>query len=185
MTDLWQTLVAVLIGGGISLIGVWLSNNLNTKARRLEREDRAAEERSIFQRNTLMDVNKAITRSMRDTAVLHLADVKVAHETGDYAGHVLPDSTEVGSLERGQELAHLTNLILDEDIREKVQALRRAMHAVGRPGPRSLQEGEEEFDHLVSLLERVQVEIAEAIRSLWGDDQAGADGYPRPAVVPR
>lgn len=163
---MWQALLGALIGGTMSLIGVWLSNHLNIKERREERQGIAQEQRRAFQRTTLIDLNKALTKTMRDTAVVHLADADAAKKTGIYAGHRLPEGTEDGHLERGQDLLHLTNLVLDDDLRTKVHELRRQMHAIGL-GPRTLSQGEHEFLLLMNHFESVQGEVSRSIRELW------------------
>nr|WP_139280279.1 hypothetical protein [Tessaracoccus bendigoensis] len=77
--------MAVLIGGAMSLTGVWLTNHLSIRERRKERLAVADAERCAFARSTLTDLNIAITNTMRDTAVVHFADSDAARETGVYA----------------------------------------------------------------------------------------------------
>lgn len=164
---MWETLVAVLIGGAMSLTGVWLTSHLSIRERRKERLAVADAERRAFARATLTDLNVALTKTMRDTVVVHFADSDAARDTGVYAGHLLPEDLERGHLERAHQLAHLISLVLDDDLREKVSTLQARMGRQSRPGPRTQQEADTEFAALADEYENVQRDIGTAIRKLW------------------
>lgn len=104
---------------------------------------------------------------MRDTTGAHLANLNTAKEKGSYGGYLLPVGTDDGHPERAQELAHLTNLVLDDDLREEVRLLRSEMHTIGLGAPRSIEEGESEYLRLIDQYESVQIDATEAIRSRW------------------
>lgn len=169
---MWLTLSGVLLGGVISLVGVWLTNHLGIKEHMVERQAAADEQRRIFERNTLQDLNKAITKAMRDVTVVHLADLDAETKTGTYGGHLLPEGTETGYLEHAQELAHLTNLVLDDRLRDEMIALRSGMSHLGIAGPRTRPQGETEYAQLVTQCGDVQQKIAKVVRELWGSPKA-------------
>lgn len=169
---MWLTLSGVLLGGVISLVGVWLTNHLGIKEHMVERQATAKEQRRVFERNTLQDLNKAITKAMRDVTVIHLADLDAETKTGTYGGHLLPEGIETGHLEHAQELAHLTNLVLDDHLRDEVIALRAGMSHLGIAGPRTRAQGEMEYNQLLAQCVGVQQKIAKVVRELWSPPEA-------------
>ena len=176
----WQQLLGIALGGGLTLVGVWVTARLNLKERRLERRLQFHEQRRAFQRENLMALGKAMTQVMRDAALVHFADVDAAKTTGIYAGHLLPKGLTPEKLDNGQEFARRAALVLDDDLRNGVQAYDRNMRHLSL-GKRTLAEGEAGSLALVDEHMTVSADLSNALRDLWSD----ADPFTKPSVQGR
>lgn len=130
MLNFLTTVLAVVLGGAITLAAEWVRARLEAQ-RRLEerqakRDERLREEQEEFQRATLLRAQECTQSLVRTMGQMHMEDVRASREAGRWFRAEIDDEVDQRNLEVGTELMLLTSRIRDARIRELLDSLRRA-----------------------------------------------------------
>jgi len=122
-----QTLLPVitLIAGGLlQYLGQWGTDarqrKAATEARNGDRDRMRQDRRESFELDHLLRLNEAMMRFARATGRAHFHDMMAAKQSGVYASHQLPEGVSDEDYAARRELLGLKNLVLDNNIRAKV-----------------------------------------------------------------
>ncbi len=125
---------AVVVGGLLTIAGGVVreqytsrrDREARTADRELAREGRAAERdvaRVAFQRETLLELQDAILRLMRNTALLHINHRTVYRENHTYAREKDPPELSDENREANAAVNRLRQRVLDDSVRQDVRVV--------------------------------------------------------------
>lgn len=121
-------LAGAIVGASASIVTTiitgWNSRKLQKDAASLERTERARE----FQRNNLLELQDALSMSMRLIGHAHLEDVEsFRRSANDGRDSLLSDELNQELLISSRKLAILTERVADDSLRDSIKALRNEM----------------------------------------------------------
>jgi hypothetical protein len=100
-----------------------------------ERQQEHRRRREAFELQHLTDLHGALSALLRAIGRVHHADSLTHRETGAYAGRLLPDDVSAEHFEASRNAVALTELVLDERVRDLANAaLRQADEFAGLTG---------------------------------------------------
>jgi hypothetical protein len=145
MPDWLGTVLGVIAGGALTLFSGWLADTrLNTRERERrkdERSERIAIRRSDFQRETLLALQTASQKLIRNTGASLHQDI-VAHRTGSqWQKQQLPDNLSDEHLQWNTETLLLASRVRDDEVRGLADQLRSQCTVVGFSGSEAEAEG--------------------------------------------
>lgn len=134
MPDWMGAVIGVVAGGALTLFSGWLADTrLNTRERERrneERRERISIRRSDFQRETLLALQNASQKLIRNTGASLHQDI-VAHRTGaKWQNQQLPDNLSDEYLKWNTEVLLLASRIRDDEVRSLGDRLRSQCAAV-------------------------------------------------------
>lgn len=167
MPDWLGTFLGVIAGGALTLIAGWLADNrLNRRERERrheERRERIAIRRSDFQRETLLALQLASQKLIRNTGASLHQDI-VAHRTGgQWQRQQLPDGLSDEHLQWTTETMLLASRVRDDEARSLADRLRDQTAKIGFSSNEPEAErrmGEAAMTH-AALIERIGLLIRE------------------------
>lgn len=173
MEDWLSTVISVLAGGLLTAGSAWLNdtrlNERERERRREERRDRLASRRNEFQRETLLALQVACQRLIRNAGASLHHDIVAYRTTGKWQKGLLPNGLSDEQLDLNTQTMLLATRVRDEEIRRLSEELRiRLTHVFQTSG-----EAEAEFILMSAgsiqapLLER----IGQLLRNLDDDDK--------------
>lgn len=145
MPDWLGTVLGVIAGGALTLFSGWLADTrLNARereGRKDERSERLAIRRSDFQRETLLALQTASQRLIRNTGASLHQDI-MAHRTGsEWQKQQLPDNLSDEHLQWNTETLLLASRVRDDEVRGLADQLRSQCTVVGFSGGQTEAEG--------------------------------------------
>jgi len=162
------TTISVLAGGMLTMLAAWLADRRLTgrdrERRREERHERLVTRRNDFQRETLLALQDASQKLLRNTGASLHQDVVAHRTTGKWQQQQLPDDLSNDQLRLNTEAMLLASRVRDEEVRALADRLRTQTAVVGL----STSEGEAEgrmmaaADTQTTLIQR----IGEIVRGL-------------------
>jgi hypothetical protein len=163
----WFPVATLLLGYVLRWLSDFLSHRhtraWERQARQEAREDRLREQRTTFQRETLLNLQEAVMDMTRATAEAHVADMNAYRKTGEWRTAVVP------ALEEGIRLAsaRTTKLLVrvsDEAARGQVVKFKAAVErAVFSDDRESCQAA---LRDVFSLFDEVNDELGELLRKI-------------------
>jgi hypothetical protein len=125
------TLLGTVVGASASIATTFITANNSRKlqegAESIERRERARD----FQRNNLLELQEALSTSMRLIGRAHLEDVKSFRKNeDDNRSSLLSEDLNQDLMASSRALAILTVRVSDESLRESLRALRSEMNNV-------------------------------------------------------
>jgi len=135
MPDWLGTLLGVVAGGSLTLFAGWLADKRLTdrerERRKEDRRERIAIRRSDFQRETLLALQLASQKLIRNTGAALHQDI-VAHRTGgEWQRQQLPDGLSDDHLHWTTEAMLLASRVRDDEVRNLADQLRSQATKVG------------------------------------------------------
>jgi hypothetical protein len=169
------TILSVLAGFGAKWAGDALDDRRRSRrereARKEARRDLLRQRRSDFQRQTLLDLQEACMKLIRNAAQQHHADIMAFKQTGKWQRHLLPAEVNEAGGEAQRATAVLTVRILDPEIRKLADELKSACAGLGKVD--SLATGDGLLEHAGAIHDALNRRIGETLRTLdTEDDQA-------------
>lgn len=165
--------VTLVLGSGLTFLA---DERRTGKQREYAREDRAgerdlarADRRDAFELEVLRDVYAGLDHLARAVTQFHLMDDQAARDNDVAYGSV----AVIGTDEIAEEvrLAHLevgrlSDLVLDDDLRGRVEVARLRIGQV-HDGPVARQVASTRYDAAIALVAMAQTQIASRIRDLY------------------
>lgn len=161
------TVLAVIAGGALTLSSGWLADNRLTnrerERRNEERRDRIAFRRSDFQRETLLALQVAAQKLIRNTGASLHQDVMAHRKGADWQRQKLPDGLSDDHLHWTTETMLLSSRIRDDQVRTLADQLRSQANRVGFSGSEAEAERRmlEASDVHAALIERIGLLVRE------------------------
>jgi hypothetical protein len=128
MPDWFGTVLAVIAGGGLTLLSSWLADSrLNARERehrKAERHERIAIRRSDFQRETLLALQTSSQKLIRTTGASLHQDVLAHRKGAKWQRQLLPDSLSDEHLQWNTETLLLASRVRDGEVRGLADRLR-------------------------------------------------------------
>ena len=154
-----ETVAALVVGGLLSLAGGWLSDWRLTarerERRREERNDRFFERRDEFQRDTLLQLQNASQKLLRNAGAMLHQDIVAYRTSGVWQKQMLPDNLSEDGLKLNTEAMLLASRVHDEEVRNLTGKLREEIVTV------SLAPGEAEAENRMGRSAEIQRELIE------------------------
>lgn len=138
-----------------------------TKARQAEREKVVTERRETFELDHLQRLNEALQNLGRAAGSAHVADLRVARETGHYGGALLGADISDVHHQANRDVHMLRNLVLDEGLRTQLARTQSALNDPNSLVRATPQEGEQRFHEAMLMLNDAQDAIAARIREIY------------------
>lgn len=183
---MWQNVLPVitLIVGG--LLTYLTQSGTDARQRRTAREalllDRAArreERRETFELGHLLRLNEALMRYARAVGKAHHHDAMVAKQSGAFASHQLPEDLSDEEHLAGREVLGLMNLVLDDDLRAKVNREYQLMSHVASLTDVTVEEARAALGSALRAHEVAMEGIAARIRQIYIDQAVSTADRPR------
>jgi hypothetical protein len=128
MDDWLSTTFSVVAGGLLTAVSTWLNERRITdrerEQRKEERHDRISARRSEFQRETLLALQLACQRLIRNAGASLHHDIVAYRTSGKWQKQLLPDELSNQQLELTTETMLLATRIRDEEVRQLVHEFR-------------------------------------------------------------
>lgn len=135
---------ALVVGGLLTIAGGVVREQYTSRRdrearaadRELAHEARAAERhvaRVAFQRDTLLELQDAVLRLMRNTALLHIHHRKVYWENRTYAREKDPPELSDENREANAAVNRLRQRVLDDSLRQDVRAVQELCTQITMP----------------------------------------------------
>ncbi|WP_404415995.1 hypothetical protein [Brevundimonas vesicularis] len=135
MPDWFGTVFGVIAGGALTLFAGWLADKRLTDRERErrceERRERVSIRRSDFQRETLLALQTASQKLIRNTGASLFQDFVAHREGGEWQRQQLPNNLSDDNLHWTTETMLLASRVRDDEVRGLVNRLRGECTAVG------------------------------------------------------
>lgn len=129
------TTVSVIAGGVLTMLAAWLGDlrvtERDRERRREERLERLVTRRNDFQRETLLALQVASQKLVRNAAASLHQDIVAHRNGGKWQRQQLPDELSEGQLRLVTETMLLASRVRDDEIRALADQLRSEATAVG------------------------------------------------------
>lgn len=129
MPDWLTTTLSVIAGGALTIAGGWLADRRLTERdrerRREERRVRLADRSNDFQRETLLALQVASQKLLRNTVATLHQDITAYRASGVWQRQLLPESLSDDQLQLATETMLLASRVRDENIRVLAERLRK------------------------------------------------------------
>jgi hypothetical protein len=135
MPEWLSTISSVVAGGGLTMLSSWIADRRLTardRERRSEEErERLQVRRKDFQRDTLLELQIASQKLLRNAGASLHQDIMAHRKTGIWQKQQLPGDLSDGHLRWSTEMMLLSSRVLDEEIRSLADQLRTLTVTVG------------------------------------------------------
>lgn len=135
MPEWLGTFLGVIAGGALTLIAGWLADNrLNQREharRNEERRERIAIRRNDFQRETLLALQLASQKLIRNTSASLHQDILAHRTSGQWQRQQLPDDLSDEHLRWTTETMLLASRVRDDEVRSLADQLRDQAARIG------------------------------------------------------
>lgn len=135
MPDWFGTVLGVIAGGALTLFAGWLADKRLTdrerERRSEERRERIAIRRSDFQRETLLALQTATQKLIRNTGASLFQDVVAHRNGGEWQRQQLPNNLSDDDLHWTTETMLLASRVRDDEVRGLADRLRSECTVVG------------------------------------------------------
>ncbi|MFF4248623.1 hypothetical protein ACFYY2_29720 [Streptomyces sp. NPDC001822] len=169
--------VAAFFLGGLA---TQLTGLLNHRRQQAEKaEDAAAafrQRRADFELDHLQRLGEALQVLGRAVGRAHHTDVMTSRETGHYAGTLLGAEASDGLGSANRDVRMLLGLVLDDSLREQVQATQALLNVPSGMHRAPVEQAEDALVRAVFALDETQGRIAERIREIYLKVPAASDG---------
>ena len=145
------------------------------EARQAARRMQLFERRSNFQRETLLNLQDAVTQLARAAGRMHHMDEMEYRKTGQWGGHLLPEDLDVISHEAMVKTLMFMVRVSDDRIREMMSTFRH--HAAHVGICRTQRESQQAFDGMSAALGPLHERIGMILRKL-DDEEAIIESEP-------
>ena len=129
------TTASVIAGGVLTMLAAWLGDRRITERdrerRREERRERLVTRRNDFQRETLLALQDASQKLLRNTGASLHQDVVAHRTTGTWQRQQLPDDLSNDRLRLTTETMLLASRVRDDEVRALADRLRTQTAVVG------------------------------------------------------
>jgi hypothetical protein len=136
--------MSVIAGGLLTMLAAWLADQRlaerDRERRRDDRHERIADRRNDFQRETLLALQVASQKLLRNTGRMHHLNVVRFRTTGQWQRQQFPDDLSDDHLRQMTETMLLASRVRDDETRTLAERLRDRAAVVGM----SRNEGEAE-----------------------------------------
>ena len=139
------------------------------RARLALKESQIEERRAKFQRDTLLELQIALSELVRASAKAHLHEMAAFKETGEWHKNLLPATLDEEFLEAMGRTAVLGERVNDDATRAAVEDIRKRTAELSLNANKS--SAEQEFRWIVIKTDEAHKKIGETLRAL---DQRGA-----------
>jgi gas vesicle protein len=116
-------LIGTIVGAAASIATTWIaarsSNELQRERLREEREDRT----SLFQRQTLLELQEAIHDALRLVCQAHLEDLHAHRSNKEWRKNMLTEEVDEGIRLAQRRVSILVERIASDDVRTSVKSL--------------------------------------------------------------
>ena len=130
-----STVAGVIAGGALTILAAWLSDNrLNARERQRRYEERRSQrlqKRDEFQRETLLALQTASQKLIRNAGASLHQDILAFRKGGNWQRQPLPADLSDGHLQILTDAILLTSRIRDDDVRALSDGLREETTAIG------------------------------------------------------
>ena len=162
--------IGVVVGGivtGLATIGVeWVRSNHESTLDRDKRVDNRRLALEEFQRNTLVELQRALLDQARAEAEFFMHRLRATKEgAGHWSAIRIPDELDERNRALNQTVSTLTTRVVDDEVRQMVEALSRGYFA-GLTAASS-DEAERAFNGTTQLLKDIQDRTGELIRATF------------------
>lgn len=137
------------------------------KARQAERDKIIIERRETFELNHLERLNEALHRLGRAAGQAHVADMRAARQTGQYASTLVGEEIAEEFRQSNRDVYMLRHLVLDEDLREKIDRVHRAVNTPSSMHRSDSAQAERRFAEAILMLDEAQADVAGRIRKIY------------------
>ncbi|MEG3148409.1 hypothetical protein U1769_00830 [Sphingomonas sp. ZT3P38] len=135
MASWLATTISVITGGVLTMLAAWLADRRLTERdrerRREEQRERLATRRTDFQRQTLLALQEASQKLLRNTGASLHQDVVAHRTTGKWQRQRLPDDLSNDHLRLITETMLLASRVRDDEVRALADRLRSQTAVVG------------------------------------------------------
>lgn len=129
------TTMSVLVGGILTMLAAWLVDRRTTERdrerRREERQERMLTRRNEFQRETLLAIQVASQKLLRNAGASLHQDIVAYRTTGQWQRQQLPNGLSDDHLQLTTETMLLASRVRDDKVRELTERLRNQAAGVG------------------------------------------------------
>ncbi len=173
----WWNAVLPVVTLALGYVGtIWTEARRDTRAsaeasaaRRLERNTRLADERRVFELETLRGAATAIGHLARASGKAHHFDLMAAKRDGTdrYVNYQMPEELSEELFYWNREVARLGAELMDESTRQRVEEVREAIGILGLGTEMTVGEAEQEMLRIGHLLDAAQQSVATRIRGIY------------------
>jgi hypothetical protein len=168
---IWFPIVTLIVGWVLKSISDAYEHRRTLERERegraVGRRDQLAERRNNFQRQTLLELQEAISDIARTTASMHLGDLKSVKQTGEWQKHLYPEDLDEKSMLAFRKTSILNSRIRDEVLRKAVNQFKGHAANVTDSGSQGISVFE--FQKMAEVFEQVNERIGQLLRQL--DDE--------------
>lgn len=129
MPNWLATTIGVIAGGVLTMLSAWLADRRlmlrDREKRREERHERLVTRRNDFQRETLLALQNASQKLIRNAGAALVADTLAFRAGGSWRAQKLPDDLDSDILRQMTETLLLASRIRNDDVRDLADRLRR------------------------------------------------------------
>lgn len=170
----WFPVLTTIIGFATGSINEWLRDRRTSKrdseARDALRRAQLAERRANFQRETLIDLQDAVTKFTRITGKMHHIERMELKKTGKWGGFLFPEGLSDSALEANVKIMVLNSRVRDEHIRELAERFRGHANKIGiLPSPQATEDASLK---MIETIDPLHKRIGEILRKLDDDEDA-------------
>ena len=158
-------LITLIIGWGLSQLGVVFSNIREEKTRKLARTEKLEDQRVSFQRQTLLELQEALSLLARATGRIHHEDMITYRKTGLWQKHHITEEWNQKEYEANVRTNVLMVRVADEELRKRVEKMRMITgHITISKTP---EEAEQSFVEAIQIWDEVNDHLGRVLRSTY------------------
>jgi hypothetical protein len=172
-TSNWFPILTLLLGYATKSLSDWLEYRRNTRrereAREAVRRDKLFEQRTDFQRQTLLDLQEACMQLARSVGAIHHQDEMAFRSTKKWCKQLLSDDLDEGNRLAQARTGMLGARVRDETIRELIDKFKTySAEAIDSPTPN---DSERAVISMTVVFAELNQRIGEVLRKLDDDTE--------------
>lgn len=116
-------LLGTIVGALASIATTWLAGRGSYRLQQEKSRDERAERASVFQRQTLLDLQEAIHDALRRVNRAHIEDRRAHHAAKEWGKNMLSEEVNEGIRLAQRRVSLLVERVSDDDLRMNVKSL--------------------------------------------------------------